>query len=91
MLEPEAKIQMRDEDGVRMYSVVRVYRDGVCDICKEDVLATAEISSTEIYEDDETRADTLDICQGCAYRVAALFDARNAGKELYCGVMQDAD
>src|SRR5688500_13929250 len=67
--------QMREEDGVRSYSVVRVYRGGVCDICLKDVTHTAEISRTERYVDDETRTDALDICEGCAYRVGALFDA----------------
>jgi hypothetical protein len=88
-LEEENEIQMREEGGVRTYSGVRVYRGGVvCSICLQDVTEAAELSRTERYDDDKTHTDTLDICQGCAYRVGALFDARNAGKELFCGVLQ---
>jgi hypothetical protein len=84
------EIQMRGEDGVRVYSVVRVDRGGVCDICLQDVTETAELSRTDVYDDAASRTDTLDICEGCAYRVGALFAPHNAGKELFCGVLQDA-
>lgn len=84
------EIQMREDDGVRTYSVARVYRGGVCDICLQDVTQTAELSRTERYDDEQTRTDALDICEGCAYRVGALFAPHNAGKELFCGVLQDA-
>ena len=83
------EIQMREEDGVRSYSVVHIDRDGVCDICLQDVLETAELARTEIYDDGASRRDALHICQGCTYRVGALFATHNAGKELYCGVLQD--
>jgi hypothetical protein len=85
------EIQMREEDGWRTYSVVRVYPGAVCDICLQDVTETAELACTEIGDDDSRRRDALDICQGCAYRVGALFGAHNAGKELYCGVLQDTN
>ncbi|MET0648640.1 MAG: hypothetical protein ABW208_18670 [Pyrinomonadaceae bacterium] len=52
--------------------------------------ATAELARTELYDDGESRLDTLQMCEGCAYRIAALFDARNAGKELFCGILQPA-
>jgi len=92
-MEPETtEIQMREEDGVRTYSVVRVYRgDGECGICRQNVPEVAELSCTDIYDDDASRTATLDICEGCAYRVGALFAPHNAGKELFCGVLQAAD
>jgi hypothetical protein len=83
--------QMREEEGVRIYSGARVYREAVCDICLQDVSAVAELSRTDIYDAGASRSDTLDLCEGCAYRIGALFAPHNAGKELYCGVMQDAD
>jgi hypothetical protein len=91
-MRPETEeIQMREEDGVRSYSVVSVDRGGVCDICLQDVTETAEIVRTELYDDDgASRSDTLHICEGCAYRIGALFAPHNAGKELFCGVLQDA-
>lgn len=89
-MKPEAEAD--EEDGVRTYSVARVYRGGVvCSICLQDVTEAAELSCTDIYDDDERRTDTLDICPGCAYRIGSLFAPHNAGKELFCGVMQDAD
>jgi hypothetical protein len=91
-MRPEVdEIQMREEDGVRSYSVVRVYRgDVVCYICRKDVPEVAELSCTDVYDNDKTHRDALDICEGCAYRVGALFAPRNAGKELFCGLLQDA-
>jgi hypothetical protein len=91
MLEPEEnEIQVREEDGVRTCSAVRVYRgDVVCSICLRDVTAVAEFSRTDAYDDGKSHQDALDICEGCAYRVGALFAPHNAGKELFCGVWQD--
>lgn len=89
-MKPETdEIQMREDAGVRTYSVVRVCREGVCDICGQAALAVAELSRTDIYDDDVRHRDALDICEGCAYRVGALFAPHNAGKELFCGVLQD--
>lgn len=78
------------EDGVRAYSVVSVAREGACSICWQDVLEAAELACTEIYDDGSHRRDALYICQGCAYRVGALFAPHNAGKELYNGSIQPA-
>ncbi|HST53078.1 MAG TPA: hypothetical protein VLJ61_13795 [Pyrinomonadaceae bacterium] len=80
------------EDGVSVYSVVRVGRTMPCDICHQDAPETAELCRTEIYEDGgrgSRRWDALNICAGCAYRVGGLFDTHNAGKELFNGVLQD--
>jgi hypothetical protein len=82
-----------EEDGVRMYSVVRVDRDAICDICFQDAPETAELDRTEIYDGGERescRGDVLRICQGCTYRIGSMFDPHNAGKELFCGALQDA-
>jgi hypothetical protein len=94
-VKPETdEIQMREEDGVRTYSVVSVYPGVVCDICLQDVPETAELVRTDVYDDgdgrDSRRSDTLYICQGCAYRVGGMFNPHNAGKELFCGGVQDA-
>jgi hypothetical protein len=91
-MHPETdEIQMREDEGVRSYSVVSVYRDGaMCDICLQNVLDTAELASTELYDDGASRRDTLNVCSGCAYRVGALFAPYNAGKELFCGVLQSS-
>jgi hypothetical protein len=94
MFEPEEEdeIQVRVEDGVLTRSAVRVYRgDLACFICLKDVPEAAELSCTDVYDDDKSHREALDICEGCAYRVATLFDARYAGKGLFCGVLQDAD
>lgn len=88
----EEEIQMREGDGVTTHSVVQVHRGGGrCSVCLEDVPETAEIAQTEVYDDGHRRRDAVEICPGCAYRVGALFAPHNAGKELFCGVLQDAD
>lgn len=91
MQHPETdEIQMREEDGVRTRSVVQVHRGGgMCSVCLEDVPETAEIAQTEIYNDGHHRRDAVEICQGCAYRVGALF--AHPGKELFCGILRPAD
>lgn len=94
MLIKTDEIQMREEEGVRTYSVVRVGRGSTCDICLQDVTETAELERTEIYDDggrESRHSDSLQMCKGCAYRIGGMFDSHNAGKELYCGVVQDAD
>lgn len=86
------EIQLHEEDGVKMYSVVRIDRGAACEVCFQDVTETAKICRTEIHGRvgrESRRWDELYICEGCAYRVGSMFDTRNAGKELFQGVLQD--
>jgi hypothetical protein len=80
------------ENGVGMYSVVRVSRGAFCDICFQDATETAELNRTEIHgrgRRESRRGDVLHICRGCAYRVGGMFEPQHAGKELFNGVLQD--
>jgi hypothetical protein len=84
------EIQIHEEDGVRAYSVVQTFHNGYCAVCNRLALNMREISLTNEYASGEPKTHniTVFICTGCLYRIAAQ---DNPNKELFCGVLQDAD
>lgn len=88
-----AAIEVHTEDGVSMYSVVKVAAGGCCGICFQEAMQTAEIDVTEIHNTEGGgpygRGASLFICEGCAYRIGGMFAASNADKELFNGQLQN--
>jgi hypothetical protein len=89
-------VPMREEDGVRMYSVINVDGlPGTCGLCFRDVPAVARIESVEFDARDagkfeKYRTTTLFVCRDDApARAALLFDSPGR-YELFNGVLQPA-
>lgn len=68
----------------REYGVARVYELGYCGLCRRDRREVANITIVE-----SGGSTDLFMCANCASKIASLRGARNRGKELFNGVVQD--